>query len=191
MPEGKSSSGRGRRSAGASETQPGGGPRTARRPDDTTTPASAPTYSPGRPGGANTVDTGQSDSNSHRAGELISSHMHCFPPLGRFSIKIKKRQWTFLTMYESGLRRRSVGLGEGSPLCDPAALPRGRGQCSIWTEQDNAHPQCQCKHSTHGNALVESMLHTFFHVAWFKFHLFVLYDLSVMDGIFSVIFMRF
>lgn len=56
-PEGRSSSGRGQQAAGASETQSGGHPRTARQPDDTTTPANAPTYTPEHPGGAKESDS--------------------------------------------------------------------------------------------------------------------------------------
>lgn len=55
-PEGRSSSGRGRRAEGASETQSGGDPGTAGRPGDTSTPASSPTYTPGHPGEAKESD---------------------------------------------------------------------------------------------------------------------------------------
>lgn len=55
--EDRSGSGRGHQAGDASETQSGGIPRSARLPDDTTTPASAPIYIPEHPGGAKESDS--------------------------------------------------------------------------------------------------------------------------------------
>lgn len=51
-PAGRNGSGRGHQAEASSETEWGGSPTTAEPPDDTTTPANAPTYTPEHPEGA-------------------------------------------------------------------------------------------------------------------------------------------